>query len=180
METKANYVAVGAFVLACMVGLVVTVLWRLGVAFSIMPEARVLVTGGPYAYARHPLYAAEFLTIVGISMQFQQPWAVLLGTIVIVLQVVRSVFEEQVLAAAYPDTPSKRRTLRPDAFRIQDHYSPVKVTNQLIAGKIRFQKVRQGRHIGRRRGLEAQRGPAPRVGKPQAGGLDQRPAGHRP
>lgn len=27
METKANYVAVGAFVLACMVGLVVTVLW---------------------------------------------------------------------------------------------------------------------------------------------------------
>ena len=27
METKANYVAVGAFVLACMIGLVVTVLW---------------------------------------------------------------------------------------------------------------------------------------------------------
>ena len=27
METKANYIAVGAFVLACMVGLVVTVLW---------------------------------------------------------------------------------------------------------------------------------------------------------
>jgi len=30
METKANYVAVGAFVLACMVGLVVTVLWLAG------------------------------------------------------------------------------------------------------------------------------------------------------
>ena len=28
METKANYVAVGAFVLACVIGLVVTVLWR--------------------------------------------------------------------------------------------------------------------------------------------------------
>ena len=27
METKANYVAVGAFVLTCMIGLVVTVLW---------------------------------------------------------------------------------------------------------------------------------------------------------
>src|SRR5471032_503653 len=30
METKANYIAVGAFVLACMFGLVVTVLWLAG------------------------------------------------------------------------------------------------------------------------------------------------------
>ena len=32
METKANYVAVGAFVLACVIGLVVTVLWLAGSA----------------------------------------------------------------------------------------------------------------------------------------------------
>src|SRR5258706_14313756 len=30
METKANYIAVGAFVLACMFGMVVTVLWLAG------------------------------------------------------------------------------------------------------------------------------------------------------
>jgi phospholipid/cholesterol/gamma-HCH transport system substrate-binding protein len=34
METKANYVAVGAFVLACAVGLVVTVMWLAGVQYS--------------------------------------------------------------------------------------------------------------------------------------------------
>jgi phospholipid/cholesterol/gamma-HCH transport system substrate-binding protein len=34
METKANYVAVGAFVLICMVGLVITVLWLAGVQYS--------------------------------------------------------------------------------------------------------------------------------------------------
>jgi phospholipid/cholesterol/gamma-HCH transport system substrate-binding protein len=34
METKANYVAVGAFVLACMLGLVVTLLWLAGVQYS--------------------------------------------------------------------------------------------------------------------------------------------------
>ncbi len=34
METKANYVAVGAFVLACMLALVVTVLWLAGVQYS--------------------------------------------------------------------------------------------------------------------------------------------------
>jgi phospholipid/cholesterol/gamma-HCH transport system substrate-binding protein len=34
METKANYVAVGAFVLACMLALVVTVLWLAGMQYS--------------------------------------------------------------------------------------------------------------------------------------------------
>ena len=34
METKANYVAVGTFVLACAVGLVVTILWLAGVQYS--------------------------------------------------------------------------------------------------------------------------------------------------
>ncbi|MBA2588892.1 MAG: MCE family protein [Alphaproteobacteria bacterium] len=34
METKANYVAVGAFVLACAVGLVITILWLAGVQYS--------------------------------------------------------------------------------------------------------------------------------------------------
>ena len=34
METKANYVAVGGFVLACVIGLVVTVLWLAGTQYS--------------------------------------------------------------------------------------------------------------------------------------------------
>jgi phospholipid/cholesterol/gamma-HCH transport system substrate-binding protein len=34
METKANYVAVGAFVLACVIGLVVTILWLAGTQYS--------------------------------------------------------------------------------------------------------------------------------------------------
>ena len=34
METKANYVAVGAFVLACMLGLVITLLWLAGIQYS--------------------------------------------------------------------------------------------------------------------------------------------------
>ncbi len=34
MENKANYVAVGAFVLACVIGLVVTILWLAGAQYS--------------------------------------------------------------------------------------------------------------------------------------------------
>ena len=34
METRANYVAVGAFVLACMLGLVITIMWLAGIQYS--------------------------------------------------------------------------------------------------------------------------------------------------
>ena len=100
-------IAADIFVLGGSLGSVL-VLSRLGKAFSIMPEARMLVTSGPYAYARHPLYAVEAITVVGIAMQFQQPWAALLGVAVIVLQVIRSLFEERVLMEAYPEYAAYR------------------------------------------------------------------------
>jgi protein-S-isoprenylcysteine O-methyltransferase Ste14 len=84
------------------------VLSQLGKAFSIMPEARVLVIGGPYAYARHPLYAVEMITVAGIAIQFQQPWAGLIAAGVIVLQVTRSIYEERVLAEAFPEYEAYR------------------------------------------------------------------------
>jgi protein-S-isoprenylcysteine O-methyltransferase Ste14 len=84
------------------------ILSRLGRAFSIMPEARLLVTRGPYAWARHPLYTAEAVIVTGIAIQFQQPWAGLLAAVVVALQITRSVFEEQVLAEAYPEYEAYR------------------------------------------------------------------------
>ena len=88
------------------------VLWRLGKAFSIMPEARMLVTGGPYAHARHPLYAVEMITIIGTALQFVQPWAMLVAIGVCVLLVIRSVYEEGVLSATYPDYAAYRAKTR--------------------------------------------------------------------
>lgn len=88
------------------------VLARLGKSFSIMPEARKLVTDGPYAYARHPLYAVEFITLAGIAIQFAQPWATLLALGVVLLQIARTVFEERVLTAAYPEYESYRARVK--------------------------------------------------------------------
>ena len=79
------------------------VLAKLGKSFSIMPEARALVTGGPYAWARHPLYVMEFISILGTTIQFAQPWAALLAIGVVACQVLRTVFEERVLSETYPD-----------------------------------------------------------------------------
>jgi protein-S-isoprenylcysteine O-methyltransferase Ste14 len=89
------------------------VLWRLGKSFSIMPEARRLVTGGPYSLARHPLYTVEMVTLCGTALQFEAPWSWVLAITVLVLLWVRSHYEEQVLEAAYPEyTDYRTRTKR--------------------------------------------------------------------
>jgi len=76
---------------------------HLGTSFSVMPEARKLVTSGPYALVRHPLYLAELVGVSGLVVEFQQPFAVLLGGAVFAAQYWRTVFEERILLAAYPE-----------------------------------------------------------------------------
>ena len=100
-----------ALVFAGGLGSAIVLAW-LGKSFSIMPEARNLVTGGPYAYARHPLYVMEFLTLAGTAIQFAQPWAALLALGVTVLQVLRTIFEERVLVAAYPEYAGYRARVK--------------------------------------------------------------------
>jgi protein-S-isoprenylcysteine O-methyltransferase Ste14 len=89
-------------IIAGAAGSLIAVSW-LGRSFSLMPEARQLVTSGPYAFIRHPLYAAEMIGIAGLMVQFKQPWAVILGALVFGLQYWRTVFEERVLQEAYPN-----------------------------------------------------------------------------
>jgi protein-S-isoprenylcysteine O-methyltransferase Ste14 len=89
-------------IIAGTIGALVSVA-RLGGSFSLMPEARKLITKGPYAMIRHPLYLAEMIGVLGLVLQFQQPWALFLGALVFGLQYWRSVFEERVLMQAYPE-----------------------------------------------------------------------------
>ena len=92
------------------------VLWKLGKSFSIVPEARKLVTAGPYAWARHPLYAAEIVIVLGLMLQYRQPWAALMGAAVIALQVTRTVFEERVLTEAFPEYADYRGRVKRFGF----------------------------------------------------------------
>jgi len=85
---------------------------RLGGSFSLMPEARKLVTSGPYAVVRHPLYLAELIGVSGLVLQFQQPFAAVLGAVVFAIQYWRTVFEERVLIEAYPDYVAYRTRTR--------------------------------------------------------------------
>lgn len=72
-------------------------------SFSVLPEARRLVTSGPYSLIRHPVYLFEEITLFGVMLQFIQPWAFLVFAIQMCFQFARIPFEERVLADAYPE-----------------------------------------------------------------------------
>jgi protein-S-isoprenylcysteine O-methyltransferase Ste14 len=75
----------------------------LGRSISVLPQARRLVTSGPYALVRHPVYLGEFVLLVGIALQFFSLWALLLLALQFFFQLVRMTYEERVLLAAFPD-----------------------------------------------------------------------------
>jgi len=79
------------------------VLYWLGRSFSIMAEARRLVTAGPYAIVRHPLYVVEEIAVLGVLLFNLSPLAVLLVAVQWALQMRRMHNEERVLAQAFPD-----------------------------------------------------------------------------
>ena len=79
------------------------VLHALGKSFAIFPQARILVTRGPYRFVRHPLYLVEEISALGLSLQFVQPWGLLMAVISFLLQFPRMRFEEAVLSRAFPD-----------------------------------------------------------------------------
>jgi protein-S-isoprenylcysteine O-methyltransferase Ste14 len=78
-------------------------LWYLRRSFSVEPEARDLVTSGPYRWARHPIYAVYLLINGGILLgHLTFPLAaVLAGWLALLL--VRTSYEERILATAFPD-----------------------------------------------------------------------------
>jgi protein-S-isoprenylcysteine O-methyltransferase Ste14 len=89
--------ALGAFVLG------VYGLLYLRRSLSIIPEARRLVTGGPYRFIRHPLYAAEILAAVALVLGRPGLWATLTLVPFVAVQMLRARFEEGLLARTFPE-----------------------------------------------------------------------------
>ncbi|HSP10679.1 MAG TPA: isoprenylcysteine carboxylmethyltransferase family protein [Candidatus Dormibacteraeota bacterium] len=72
-------------------------------SFSIIPEARRLVTGGPYSLSRHPVYLGEIATAIGVNLA-TAGWLSALAVVYFVgCEVLRMRWEERVLERAFPD-----------------------------------------------------------------------------
>ena len=92
-----------AAMLLCGEVLIVYTLLTLGWSFSLIPQARTLVTRGPYAIIRHPLYLVEEIAIVGMLLHYA--WFATLPFLVLhaSVQIRRIKLEEEILMASFPD-----------------------------------------------------------------------------
>jgi protein-S-isoprenylcysteine O-methyltransferase Ste14 len=99
-------------------------LWALSYlrrSFSIIPEARRLVIGGPYALSRHPLYLGEGTAAVGLYLPTIGPLGLIGLAIFLGAQYVRIRAEERVLEREFPEYGEYRRRVpryAPDPVRL--------------------------------------------------------------
>lgn len=128
-------VAIGAFGAAHpLIGATGTVLCALGVAIAIwarlclganwglpmsIKEAPELVTGGPYAWVRHPIYTGSLLAILGSTL-VAGPWWLALFAVSCAYFVHGAFLEErrmlEVFPARYPEYMRRTRMLVPFVF----------------------------------------------------------------
>jgi protein-S-isoprenylcysteine O-methyltransferase Ste14 len=78
-------------------------------AFSIVPQARTLVTGGPYRLARHPVYAGYLLQYAGVLLSHLTGPCVAVFLAWCLAVMVRIRYEEAVLETAFPQYAVYRR-----------------------------------------------------------------------
>jgi protein-S-isoprenylcysteine O-methyltransferase Ste14 len=88
----------------------IVVLIQLRRSFSIMAEARRLITSGTYRIIRHPLYLAEEVITIGSVIQYLSIWTSILLLVQVACQVRRMINEERVLIDVFPEYKSYQRT----------------------------------------------------------------------
>jgi protein-S-isoprenylcysteine O-methyltransferase Ste14 len=87
--------------------------------FSIVPEARGLVTTGPYEVVRHPVYLGEITSALGLVLPSLATFHLLVFVVFVFAQLMRTRYEEAVLRQSfreYPAYASRTRRLIPFLF----------------------------------------------------------------
>ncbi|MGH9649503.1 MAG: methyltransferase family protein, partial [Terriglobales bacterium] len=86
-------------------------IWFLRHSFSLVPQARALVTHGPYRFARHPIYGAYIPQNLGIWLLYPTLPLALAILAWVGLQLLRIHYEEKVLTAAFPEYAGYRKNV---------------------------------------------------------------------
>jgi protein-S-isoprenylcysteine O-methyltransferase Ste14 len=75
----------------------------LGRCFGVLPEARGLVTRGPYRLVRHPVYLGEIAALAGLTLAAPALSHVAILAVFVLAQSVRMGLEEKALTEAFPE-----------------------------------------------------------------------------
>jgi protein-S-isoprenylcysteine O-methyltransferase Ste14 len=75
----------------------------LGTCFGVLPEARGLVSRGPYRLVRHPVYLGELGVCAGLLMSAATTRNLVAAAIVLAGQLVRMRLEERALEQEFPE-----------------------------------------------------------------------------
>lgn len=97
---------------ACAVAGLAGAIWCLAYlrrSFSILPEARRLVTAGPYSIVRHPLYLCEAVAGIGVTLPTLAAPGFALIAVFLAAQLLRIRWEEEVLAAHFGEEYERYR-----------------------------------------------------------------------
>jgi protein-S-isoprenylcysteine O-methyltransferase Ste14 len=68
-----------------------------------------IVTSGPYAIVRHPMYGGAILFLLGTPLLLGSTYGLVFVPLLVILLAVRSVFEERALANRFPDLTALRK-----------------------------------------------------------------------
>jgi len=82
--------------------------WYLGKSFSLLPQARTLVTTGPYRFVRHPIYLGGLLITIGELWLRFSALTLALNIVFVAAQIVRLRYEEQILEKTFPEYATYR------------------------------------------------------------------------
>ena len=77
-----------------------------------MVEGQTLVSTGPYAIVRHPMYAGAFVYLVGTSLALGSYWGLVVLALMSPILIWRLVDEERVLERRLPGYSDYKRKVR--------------------------------------------------------------------
>ncbi len=106
--SDSNWDAASAMIVVVGSILAILSLLDLGRSYSVVPEARQLVTGGLYQRIRHPLYLAEAVSMIGVFLQFRSIEAATIVVSHFACQFGRIHWEERILGETFPEYAAYR------------------------------------------------------------------------
>ena len=123
-HAAAGVVLAGEVIALLGVGWALVSALALGRCFGVLPEARGLVTHGPYELVRHPLYLGEYTAMAGLLIASPSARNLAAGAVFAGAQLVRMRLEERALVREFPEyaayasrtprvIPSPRRLAEP-------------------------------------------------------------------